>query len=144
MFVTRSSDDGKTFTTPVQAASGRIIGVGSVRDTNTTFRDGINFAFAASQDFPGHLYLAYNDFNGTQYNVFFVQSTDGGQTWSKPVPVNDDFASGRVADHFQPAVAAGPGGAVAVAFYDRRASCPTDASIIHHAQGRSNFCIDAS
>ena len=60
------------------------------------------------------------------------------------MPVNDDIASGSVADHFQPAVAAGPNGAVAVAFYDRRATCPTDASIIPQDQGRSNFCIDVS
>jgi len=33
-------------------------------------------------------------------------------------------------DQFQPSVAAGPGGAVAVAFYDRRAACPTDASVL--------------
>jgi len=143
-FVTKSSDDGKTFSTPVLAGSGSSIGVASGRVTNTTFRDGIPFAFAVSQDFPGHLYLAYNDFNSTQYNVFLVESTDGGQTWSKPVPVNDDITSGKVADHFQPAVAAGPGGAVAVAFYDRRADCPTDASIIKRDQGRSNFCIDVS
>jgi len=143
-FVTKSSDDGKTFSTPVQAGSGSSIGVASGRVTNTTFRDGIPFAFAVSQDFPGHLYLAYNDFNVTHYNVFLVQSTDGGQTWSKPVPVNDDIASGQVADHFQPAVAAGPSGAVAVAFYDRRAICPTDDSIIKQDQGRSNFCIDVS
>ena len=144
MFVTRSTDDGNTFSTPVKVASGSIIGVGSVRDNNTTFRDGINFAFQVSQNIPGHLYLVYNDFNGTQYNVFLVQSTDGGQTWSAPVAVNDDINSGKVADHFQPAVAAGPGGAVAVAFYDRRASCPSDASIIPQDQGRPNFCIDVS
>jgi hypothetical protein len=143
-FVTRSTDDGVTFDTPVKAGTGRTIGVGSVRVQNTTFRDGINYAFAVSQDFPGHLYLAYNDFNGTQYNTFLVQSTDGGQTWTQPVAVNDDFASGRVADHFQPAVAAGPGGAVAVAFYDRRANCPTDTSIIAQDRGRSNFCVDVS
>jgi hypothetical protein len=143
-FVTKSTDDGQTFGTPVQAGSGSTIGVASGRVTNTTFRDGIPFAFAVSQDHPGHLYLAYNDFNGTQYNVFLVQSTDGGQTWSKPAPVNDDIDSGRVADHFQPAVAAGPGGAVAVGFYDRRANCPTDGSIIPQDQGRSNFCIDVS
>ena len=147
LFVTRSTDDGQTFSTPVFAGSGRTIGVASGRVTNTTFRDGINYAFAVSPDQPGHLYLAYNDFNGTQYNVFFVQSTDGGMTWSTPVAVNDDIASGKVADHFQPAVAAGPGGAVAVAFYDRRADCPTDpsdASIIPQDRGRSNFCINVS
>jgi hypothetical protein len=144
LYVTRSSDDGQTFSTPVKAGSGNTIGVGSVRVTNTTFRDGINYAFAVSQDFPGHLYLAYNDFNGTQYNVFLVQSTDGGQTWSTPVSVNDDIASGSIADHFQPAVAAGPGGAVAVGFYDRRAACPNDKSIISQDVGRTNFCINVS
>ena len=144
LFVTRSTDDGQTFSRPLFASSGHVIGVASGRLTNTTFRDGINYAFAVSQDFPGHLYLAYNDFNGTQYNVFFVQSTDGGRHWSRPVAVNDDITSGNVADHFQPAVAAGPGGAVAVAFYDRRANCPADASIIPLDQGRSNFCIDVS
>lgn len=146
-FVTKSADDGQTFSTPVQAGSGNTIGVASGRVTNTTFRDGINFAFAASQDFPGHLYLAYNDFNGTQYDTFLIQSTDGGQSWSQPVHVNDDWNSGKVADHFQPAVAAGPGGAVAVAFYDRRADCPTDArdaSIIPQDRGRANFCINTS
>jgi hypothetical protein len=142
LFVTKSTDDGVTFNTPVKAGTGKTIG--TARVTNTTFRDGINFAFAVSQDFPGHLYLAYNDFNGTQYNTFLVQSTDGGKTWTQPVAVNDDIASGKVADHFQPAVAAGPGGAVAVAFYDRRANCPTDVSIIAQDQGRSNFCIDVS
>ncbi|HKB33690.1 MAG TPA: sialidase family protein [Candidatus Dormibacteraeota bacterium] len=143
-FVMKSSDDGNTFSTPVLAGSGSSIGVASGRLTNTTFRDGIPFAMAVSPDQPGHVYVAYNDFNGTQYNVFLVQSTDGGQTWSRPVPVNDDIASGRVADHFQPEVAAGTGGAVAVAFYDRRASCPADASIIKQDRGRSNFCIDVS
>jgi hypothetical protein len=145
MFVTKSTDGGNTFSAPVKAASGNIIGVGSVRVTNTTFRDGINFAFAVSPKRPGHLYLVYNDFNGTQYNVFFVQSTDGGQTWSQPKPVNDDFTSPNVADHFQPAVAAGPNDGLAVAFYDRRATCPDgDSSIIPQDVGRSNFCIDLS
>jgi hypothetical protein len=141
-FVTRSTDDGNTFTTPVKAGSGRLIG--TTRLTNTTFRDGINFAFAVSQDFPGHLYLAYNDFNGAQYNVYLVQSTDHGKTWSAPESVNDDITAPKVADHFQPAVAAGSNGAVAVAFYDRRRDCPDDPSIIPQDVGRPNFCIDVS
>jgi hypothetical protein len=144
LYVTRSTDDGRTFSTPVFAGSGNTIGVSSGRLTNTTFRDGINYAFAVSPDVPGHLYLAYNDFNGTQYNVYLIQSTDGGQTWSKPVSVNDDIDSGKTADHFQPAVAAGPSGAVAVAFYDRRAACPNDKSIISQDVGRTNFCINVS
>src|SRR5260370_8962049 len=88
------------------------------------------FAMAVSPDQPGHVYVAYNDFNGTQYNVFLVQSTDGGQTWSRPVPVNDDIASGRGADHFQPEGAAGTGGAGPGPFYAARAICPPAAALI--------------
>src|SRR5207253_5849933 len=41
--------------------------------------------------------------------------------------------------------AAGPNGAVAIAFYDRRLHCPTnDPSILPADQGRANFCIDVS
>lgn len=142
LFVTKSTDDGATFSTPMPIASGNLIG--SSRLPNTTFRDGINFAMAVSPDQPGHLYVSYNDFDGKQYNVKFTQSIDGGATWSTPTVVNDDIATGKVADHFQPAVAAGPGGAVAVAFYDRRAACPSDQSIIAADRGRSNFCVDVS
>jgi len=47
-------------------------------------------------------------------------------------------------DQFQPSVAAGPNGAVAVGFYDRRRSCPSDPSILAADVGRTNFCIDTS
>jgi hypothetical protein len=54
-------------------------------------------------------------------DVKFTQSTDAGSTWSKPATVNDNVdAPGVPTDQFQPSVAAGPGGAVAIAFYDRR------------------------
>ena len=39
---------------------------------------------------------------------------------------------------------AGPGGAVAVAFYDRRLPCPSGPSILPADVGRTNFCIDVS
>ena len=52
-----------------------------------------------------------------------AQSTDGGLTWSPAQTVND-APNSATTDQFQPSVAAGPGGAVAVAFYDRRASVP--------------------
>jgi hypothetical protein len=77
--------------------------------------------------------------------VRFSQSIDGGSTWSAPVTVNDNVdAAGAPTDQFQPSVAAVPGGAVAVAFYDRRQACPSDASILAADRGRDNFCIDTS
>ena len=75
-------------------------------------------------------------------DVFFTQSTDGGLTWSAPSLVNDD--SDPSTDQFQPSVAAGPGGAVAVAFYDRRELCPSDPSIIPAHVGAANTCINVS
>jgi hypothetical protein len=110
---------------------------------NTTFRDGILEHFAASPDYPGHLYMVWEDWDGSQYDVKFSQSVDFGETWSAPIRVNDN-ANPTATDQFQPQVAAASGGAVAVNFYDRRAECPSDASILPENRGRPNFCIDVS
>src|SRR3989441_941281 len=68
-----------------------------------------------------------------------------GPPWSAPVRVNDNVAAaGAPPDQFQPEVAAGPGGAVAIEFYDRRQACPNDASVLAADVGRTNFCIDVS
>jgi hypothetical protein len=78
-------------------------------------------------------------------DVKFTQSIDGGLHWTVPVTVNDNVgAPGALTDQFQPSVAAGPNGAVAVAFYDRRLSCPDNPSILPADVGRTNFCIDVS
>ena len=56
----------------------------------------------------------------------------------------NDAPNSATTDQFQPSVAAGPGGAVAVAFYDRRANCPSDPSILPAHVGDANTCIDIS
>jgi hypothetical protein len=143
LYVSHSSDDGQTFAPFVPAATAGVLPAISL--PNTTFRDGITENFTASPTYPGHLYLTYEDWTGTKMNVKFTQSTDGGSIWSAPVTVNDNVdAPGVPTDQFQPSVAAGPGGAVAVAFYDRRLACPSDASILPADRGRTNFCIDVS
>jgi hypothetical protein len=141
LFVGRSTDDGATFTWIDTGA--RAHGTPTCCLPNTTFRDGILENFAASPTYSGHLYLTYEDWDGTQFDVKFIQSTDGGATWSTPVIVND-ASNSATTDQFQPSVAAGPGGAVAVSFYDRRLPCPSDPSILPADQGRTNFCIDVS
>jgi hypothetical protein len=141
LWVARSTDDGNTFTW--FDTGQRATGTPTCCLPNTTFRDGILENFAASPTYPGHLYLTYEDWDGTQFDTKFTQSTNGGATWSAPVVVNDATNSGTT-DQFQPSVAAGPGGAVAVAFYDRRADCPAGPSVRPQDVGRSNFCIDVS
>jgi hypothetical protein len=141
IYVARSTDDGRTFGPWNAVAPVGIIPTCCL--PNTTFRDGIAEHFVASHDYPGHLYLTYEDWDGQQFDVKFTYSTDGGFTWSTPALVNDnaDFLAN---DQFQPSVAQGPGGGVAVAFYDRRAACPADVSIVPAHVGRTNFCIDTS
>jgi hypothetical protein len=142
VYVTKSTDDGKTWTpfaiaaSPIENPNGRF--------ANTNFRDGIIENFAASPSHPGHAYLVYENWDpaaGTS-DVYFTQTVDGGFQWSEPQLVNDD-ANTASSDQFQPSVAAN-GDAVAVAFYDRRAPCPSDASILPAHQGAANTCIAVS
>jgi hypothetical protein len=145
IYVARSTDDARTFSafvpiTTVSMAPGGVL-------PNTRFRDGITESFAASPTYADHLYLTYEDWDTVagQMDVKFTQSTDGGSTWTTPVVVNDNTdAAGEPTDQFQPSVAAGPDGAVAVGFYDRRRPCPDDPSILPADVGRTNFCIDTS
>jgi hypothetical protein len=145
IYVARSTDDGRTFGAFVPTATVSMVPGGVL--PNTRFRDGITESFAASPTFPNHLYLTYEDWDAVvgQMDVKFTQSTNGGATWSTPVVVNDNVdAVGVPTDQFQPTVAAGPDGAVAIAFYDRRKACPNDPSVLPADVGRTNFCIDTS
>jgi hypothetical protein len=141
IYVARSSDDGVTWSPFMPVVQARQTSACCL--PNTTFRDGILEHFTASPDYPGHLYMVWEDWDGSQYDVKFSQSTDFGETWSQPIVVNDN-ANPTATDQFQPQVAAGPGGAVAVNFYDRRADCPADQSVIPENVGEQNFCIDVS
>jgi hypothetical protein len=105
VYVTKSTDDGKTWTpfviaaTPIENPTGRF--------ANTSFRDGIIENFAASPSHPGHAYLTYENWDpaaGTS-DVYFTQTVDGGFSWSTPQRVNDDANTGST-DQFQPSVAA--------------------------------------
>jgi len=141
IYVARSTDDAQTWGPFVKVVDGL-----ETVDAfpNTRFRDGILENFTASPSYPGHVYLTWEQWDGTQMDVAFSQSTDYGLTWSDPAIVNDNVDGATPTDQFQPSVAAGPGGAVAIAFYDRRQACPSDPSILPADRGRDNFCIDTS
>ncbi|HEU4947216.1 MAG TPA: sialidase family protein [Kribbella sp.] len=142
IYVARSTDDGRTWN-PFVAAVPDVGLLPAAALPNTSFRDGIVENFTASKTYPGHLYLTYEDWDGAQFDVYFTQSTDSGATWSAPARVNDN-ANPAATDQFQPSVAEGPGGAVAIAFYDRRSACPDSPSVLPADVGRQNFCIDVS
>jgi hypothetical protein len=140
IYVAKSTDDGKTFTPWTKVAFAH----GYPGDfVNGDFRDGILLNFAASPTYPGHAYVTFEDYNSatSTMDVKFSYTTDGGLTFSDPVTVNDPSTVNDATDQFQPSVAAGPNGAVAVAFYDRRSTCPTGPSVV---QTGPNACIDVS
>jgi hypothetical protein len=141
IYTTRSRDDGVTFDPWVRVSGVGVFGGDSL--PNTRFRDGIVESFAASPTHPGHLYMTWEDWDGAQMDVKFAHSENGGKTWSAPATVNDN-ANPAGSDQFQPQVAAGPGGAVAIAFYDRRAACPNHPAITPANRGRANVCIDTT
>jgi hypothetical protein len=143
VYVTSSHDDGVTFGPFTEAATPGENPDGFL--PNTRFRDGIIESFTASPDYPGHIYLTYEDWDSArgQFDVRFRQSTDGGLHWTLVENVGD-APNAATTDQFQPSVAAGPGGAVAIAFYDRRATCPSDSSILPAHRGHANTCIDIS
>jgi hypothetical protein len=140
IYVLVSHDGSATFTTTTVASN---VGVNDVRLPNTRFRDGIVESFAASPSLAGHAYATWEDWDGQQMDVYFAYTTNWGQTWSPRQLVNDNVNPAS-SDQFQPSVAAGSNGAVAVAFYDRREACPSGAGIAPANVGKANFCIDTS
>ena len=58
-------------------------------------------------------------------DVYIVRSSDGGQSWSEAIRLNDDSTT---SDQFQPAAAVARDGTVGVIFYDRRLD-PTNLNI---------------
>jgi hypothetical protein len=142
IYVARSTDDGATFTPWTKVAFAH----GYPGDfVNGNFRDGILQNFAASPTYPGHAYLTYEDYNsatGTM-DVKFAYTTNAAATFTDLGAVNDAATVADGTDQFQPSVAAGPNGAVAVAFYDRRAACPSNGPSVVQ-RGKSNACIDVS
>ena len=117
---------------------------------NTTFTEGIVDSFGlGTKQVDGHwpLYVAYENEDADGYSrVYVTGSLDGGATWSTPVRVNDGPDD---VEALQPRVEVAPSGTVAVAFYDRRLACPSDApsgvSLDPLAPaGQRDFCVNTA
>jgi len=133
---THSSDGGLHFS-PVQAVSSvSFIGDGFLLQGHfRAFIDLQGLAVDTSGgSYNGRLYLAWHDgrnafqpdaYTSTGYGVYrfadvlLASSSDGGNTWSAPVRVNQDAITNQ-ADQFFPALAVDGNGRVGVTFYDRR------------------------
>ena len=83
--IVKSTDCGKHWSQPVV--------VGSINDPQApgvAFRTPA-FAFLAVDNAnPNIVYLAYQNFVGSDYDIYVQRSTDGGATWGAPLQVNSD------------------------------------------------------
>ncbi|MEE9554148.1 MAG: T9SS type A sorting domain-containing protein [candidate division Zixibacteria bacterium] len=67
----------------------------------------------------GNVYVAHMDRNGSDMDIFFMSSNDGGENWSETVRINDD-PEHNGADQFHPWITVDEGGVIHAIFYDRR------------------------
>ncbi len=133
----RSTDDGRSWSGFDRVVTTTVVGSGTL--PGTTLHRSIVQYLAVSPDRPGHLYVVWNRLRRGQVDVMLTASRDDGRTWSRPRRVNDDHGRQH---QFSATVAAGPRGAVAVAFYDLRARCPRhDPAVLPAHRGAAGTCI---
>jgi hypothetical protein len=121
----KSTDGGVTFGDPVAVTTLRtpyLSGDLLLTDSSGHFFSTNAFPQAVVNPVTGDIYVAYDDRGDNsgkdRGNIYFTESTDGGQKWSKPVQVNDDLTNN---DQWFPALAVTPDGShVGLFWYDRR------------------------
>jgi len=115
--VVKSTDCGKHFSQPVSTGQ-----ISSPQAPGVAFRTP-TFAFVAVDDTNSDVvYVAYQSFAGSDYDIYVQQSTDGGSTWSSPLQVNTDPGS---LHQIWPTIEIS-NGALHVAWYDFRNSVTPD------------------
>ncbi len=111
--VVLSNDGGNTFGAPIKVAN-------VVEYSDPQIRNGAFLPSATTDRTTGNLYVVYQANNGGVPRIMFTKSTNGGTTWSAPIPISNNPANTGV---FNPAIAASPDGqTLTAAFYDHRAN----------------------
>jgi len=115
----RSTDGGITFgndrTVQTYASMNRY-----VKGTILTFSYPSMDVDITNGPYRGNIYIAYMDNGSDGYpDIFFTRSTDGGNTWSSKVRINDDPVGNHI-DQFHPWLTVDRTGCISVMFYDSR------------------------
>ena len=118
VWVAKSTDGGETFTqvkvADIRQIPSPIPPAGSAaNDGNNSFRTGTIPTIGVTGD--GTVHLAWGEWTGSDAEVRYVRSMDGGATWSAPAAMNDD----PTGHQFFPSLVT-DGDDVHVAWYDSR------------------------
>ncbi len=109
--VVLSNDGGVTFGAPIVIAP-------AIEYNEPAIRTGSILPSAVTDGTSSNLYVVYQARAAGVPRIMFTKSTNGGATWSTPIPVSDNPANLGV---FNPAIAASSNGQnLSVAFYDHR------------------------
>jgi hypothetical protein len=83
--IVKSSDCGNKWSQPVSVGT-----TSEPQAPGVAFRTP-TFAFVSVDDLdPNVVYVAYQNFVGSDYDIYVQRSTDAGATWEAPVQVNED------------------------------------------------------
>jgi hypothetical protein len=111
LVITRSLDGGQTWSRGIEFESGLV----PTRRFLVYLPEFPSLAVARD----GTIYATWMDGRNGDEDVFLKKSSDGGQTWSAPVRVNDNPVKDGT-NQYLPRVAVSDDGRVDVLFYDRR------------------------
>ena len=128
-YVSRSTDGGRTFT---------------VKEL-TPIPDVLYYpvlAWSPGGGRQGTLHLVYEK-EGPQgakwvQDIFHMRSLDGGDTWSRPVMLNDDGEPQKLTGQFHPNIAVAPTGRIDVAWWDFRNDGGNFANDVYLASSHDN------
>ena len=117
LMLSKSSDGGNTWSAPEQIQKVRESPHGLPHEGERVYDYPSIAVDNSNGPYAGNLYVVMYNWTGAYLKVIMIRSTDGGTTWSKPLPL---APKSDTHDQFFPAISVSPDGLVGVSWLDRR------------------------